>query len=157
MNYYNTKDGVTSITCLGSQQASEMSILPLFSRQLIHRWQWGCQFCTQASRPLATRRFLVFISSESQDHSVAWRIRSIEKPSYLIGDWNRDIPLCSILPKTTKLQRARKLRSQDFASKHGRKQNVMPQSWKSAVFSPFCSRTTRCNSLQLCTLIVVGV
>jgi hypothetical protein len=51
----------------------------------------GTHFCQRLSRP--------------QGHSVAGRIRQIEK-IHLIRTLTRDLPVCSIVPQPTKLQRA---------------------------------------------------
>jgi hypothetical protein len=49
-------------------------------------------FCSRLSRP--------------QGHNTAGRIRSIEKSNDLIGNGNRDLPACSIVPQPTMLPRA---------------------------------------------------
>jgi hypothetical protein len=47
----------------------------------------GTHFCQRLTRP--------------QGHSAAGMIRSIEKCNYLIGNWTRDLPACSVmLPRT---------------------------------------------------------
>jgi hypothetical protein len=52
----------------------------------------GTHFCQRQSR--------------LQCHSVAGRIRSIEKSNDLIGDRNHDLPSCSIVPQTITLPSA---------------------------------------------------
>jgi hypothetical protein len=80
----------------------------IFSRQLAHRDDSevvsrtrrqpftsgnipNTHFCQSLSRP--------------QGHSAAGKIRSIEKSNDLIGNRNRDLPACSIVPQQTTLPR----------------------------------------------------
>jgi hypothetical protein len=59
----------------------------------------------RAGRPLSPGRFLIFISVRNwvdpQGHSAAGRIRSIEKSSDLIGEWNPRLLACSVVPQPT--------------------------------------------------------
>jgi hypothetical protein len=60
----------------------------------------------RAGRPLIPGRFVVLISVRgclTQGHSVAGRIRLIEKPNYLIGNRTRDLSASSIGPRPTTL------------------------------------------------------
>jgi hypothetical protein len=84
---------------------------PTFFRESVHRWRRGCQPYTSAAL-YPSGRFLVLISrlSRPQGHSAAGRIRSIEKPNDLIGNWTRDLPACNIVPQPTTLPRAALLR-----------------------------------------------
>jgi hypothetical protein len=70
---------------------------------------WGCQPRVPAVL-YPTGRILVLIfvrgSVDPQGHSVAGRIRSIEKSNDLIGIWTQDLPACSIVPQPTMLPRA---------------------------------------------------
>jgi hypothetical protein len=52
----------------------------------------GTQFCYRLSRP--------------QGHSAAGRMKPIEKSNNLIGNRNRDLPACSVVPQPTTLPRA---------------------------------------------------
>jgi hypothetical protein len=74
---------------------------PTFSRQSAHRWRWGCQ-------PYASAALYSFLleAESTQGHSVAGRIRSIEKSSDLIGIRIRDLPACSIVLQPTMLPHA---------------------------------------------------
>jgi hypothetical protein len=60
----------------------------------------------RSDRPLPPRTHSFWRLSRSQGHSAAGRMRSIEKPNYLIGTWTRDLPACSIVPEPTTLPRA---------------------------------------------------
>jgi hypothetical protein len=75
------------------------------SRQLDHRWRWGCQPHTLAARyPQEDSWYSFLLEAElTQGHSVAGRIRSIEK-SNDIANRTRDLPACSIVPQPTMLQ-----------------------------------------------------
>jgi hypothetical protein len=62
----------------------------------------------RAGPSLPSRRFLLVISerlSQPQGHSVAGRIRSIEKSNHFIGNRTRDLSACSIVPQPTTLPR----------------------------------------------------
>jgi hypothetical protein len=59
--------------------------------------------------PFTPKRFLVLISvrgCQTQGHSVAGRIRSIEKSNDLFGNQTCDLPACSIRPQPTTLPQA---------------------------------------------------
>jgi hypothetical protein len=59
----------------------------------------------RARRPLPLSNTQILLDAEStQGHSVAGRIRSIEK-FHRIGSLNHDLPACSIVPQSTTLPR----------------------------------------------------
>jgi hypothetical protein len=61
----------------------------------------------RAGRPLLPGRFLILISVrdrvDPQDHSVAGRIKTIERSNDLIENRRRYLPACSIVPQPTSL------------------------------------------------------
>jgi hypothetical protein len=78
---------------------------PIFSRQSVHRWWWGCQPYLLATL-YPPGRFLVLISVRScrpQGHSVAGSTMSIEKSNYLIVNQTCNLPACSVVPQPTTL------------------------------------------------------
>jgi hypothetical protein len=81
---------------------------PTFSRQLAHRWRWGCQPYAPAShlspRKIPGTHFCCRLSGP-QGHSTAGRIMSIEKSNDLIGIRIRDHATCRLVPRPTTLPR----------------------------------------------------
>jgi hypothetical protein len=83
---------------------------PTLSRQLTHKWRWGCQLYSRAGRPLPPRKIpgthFCSIPSRPQVRSVAGRIRTIEQSNDFLGNRTHDLPACSIVPQPTTLSRA---------------------------------------------------
>jgi hypothetical protein len=80
-------------------QCSETSRLPHFPANSSHM--------AVRIRALFSGRFLLCQRlNRPQNHRVAGRIRSIEKSGDLIGNRNRDLPTCSIVPQLTMLPRS---------------------------------------------------
>jgi hypothetical protein len=74
----------------------------------------------RAGHPLPPGRFLVLISvkrlSEPQGHSAAGRIRSTEK-SNDIGNRTRDLPACSIAPRSIEKKQKRRKGKKEIRKK----------------------------------------
>jgi hypothetical protein len=101
---------------------------PTFSRQPVHRWQWGCQPCALG----ALYRRKVHEVEPTPSHSEAERIRSIWNSIDLIGNQPRDIPTCSIVPQSTTLPRAPKT-----------EKDVYEQTWVGRVYNIFLQHRVR--------------
>jgi hypothetical protein len=61
-------------------------------------------------RPQDDSWYSILLQAESTIHSAAGRIRSIKKSNDLFGNRSRDLPACSIVPQSTTLPRAPRLR-----------------------------------------------
>jgi hypothetical protein len=72
---------------------------PIFSRQSTHRRRWDCQpYTPEALNPPGDSWYSFLLEAESTPgHSVAGRIRSIEKSNDLIRNWTQNHLACNIL------------------------------------------------------------
>jgi hypothetical protein len=78
---------------------------PTFSRQSAHRWRWGCQpYAPAAVYPQEDTLYSFLFEAESTVGSYCiWQGWVNWKSNELIGNRTRDLPACSIVPRSSTL------------------------------------------------------
>jgi hypothetical protein len=78
-----------------------------FSRQLAHRWRWGCQPYFPAALDAQEHSWysLLLEAESTPGPQCGWKGYFNWKSNYLIGKGTRDLPACSILPQPSALPR----------------------------------------------------